>query len=255
MHGSHLPIGCPHGDAEGLRHRDRVRHHRARGREQPGHGLVAADQRVRRRTTRPHGRSAGTSRTSSPGNDARGLRLDDSLAPEVETHLVNAVLTNGARYYVDHAHPEISHARVRRPRSRSCVCDRAAEEIVRASMVARPLAAARRRRDRRLQEQLRRQGQQLRLPRELPAGPRACRSAASSPRSRRTSSPARCSAAPARSAASCPACPHDDVPFQLSQRADFFEEEVGLETTLKRPIVNTRDEPHCRRRRSTGACT
>ena len=39
--------------------------------------------------------------------------------------------------------------------------------------------------------------------------------------------------------------PTDDVPYQLSQRADFFEEEVGLETTLKRPIVNTRDEPHC----------
>jgi proteasome accessory factor A len=36
-----------------------------------------------------------------------------------------------------------------------------------------------------------------------------------------------------------------DVTYQLSQRADFFEEEVGLETTLKRPIVNTRDEPHC----------
>ena len=35
-----------------------------------------------------------------------------------------------------------------------------------------------------------------------------------------------------------------DVPYQLSQRADFFEEEVGLETTLKRPIINTRDEPH-----------
>jgi proteasome accessory factor A len=33
--------------------------------------------------------------------------------------------------------------------------------------------------------------------------------------------------------------------YQVSQRADFFEEEVGLETTLKRPIVNTRDEPHC----------
>jgi proteasome accessory factor PafA2 len=31
---------------------------------------------------------------------------------------------------------------------------------------------------------------------------------------------------------------------QLSQRADFFEVEVGLETTLKRPIINTRDEPH-----------
>jgi proteasome accessory factor A len=33
--------------------------------------------------------------------------------------------------------------------------------------------------------------------------------------------------------------------FQLSQRAEFFEEVVGLETTLKRPIINTRDEPHC----------
>ena len=36
----------------------------------------------------------------------------------------------------------------------------------------------------------------------------------------------------------------DAVDYQISQRADFFEEEVGLETTLKRPIVNTRDEPH-----------
>src|SRR4029450_11877418 len=32
--------------------------------------------------------------------------------------------------------------------------------------------------------------------------------------------------------------------FQLNQRADFFEVEVALETTLKRPIINTRDEPH-----------
>jgi proteasome accessory factor A len=32
--------------------------------------------------------------------------------------------------------------------------------------------------------------------------------------------------------------------FQISQRADFFEAEVGLETTLNRPIINTRDEPH-----------
>ncbi|HIW45826.1 MAG TPA: proteasome accessory factor PafA2 [Candidatus Yaniella excrementigallinarum] len=34
--------------------------------------------------------------------------------------------------------------------------------------------------------------------------------------------------------------------FQISQRADFFEEEVGLETTIRRPIVNARDEPHAR---------
>lgn len=32
--------------------------------------------------------------------------------------------------------------------------------------------------------------------------------------------------------------------FQISQRADFFEEQVGLETTVRRPIINTRDEPH-----------
>src|ERR671928_22155 len=44
----------------------------------------------------------------SPGRDARGFAREGSMAPEVETHLVNAVLTNGARYYVDHAHPEYS---------------------------------------------------------------------------------------------------------------------------------------------------
>lgn len=32
--------------------------------------------------------------------------------------------------------------------------------------------------------------------------------------------------------------------YQISQRADFMEAEVGLETTLRRPLVNTRDEPH-----------
>jgi proteasome accessory factor PafA2 len=37
--------------------------------------------------------------------------------------------------------------------------------------------------------------------------------------------------------------------FQISQRADFFEELVGLQTMSRRPIVNTRDEPHCDRRR------
>ena len=43
-----------------------------------------------------------------PGTDARGFTLESAMPPEVEMHLVNAVLTNVARYYVDHAHPEIS---------------------------------------------------------------------------------------------------------------------------------------------------
>lgn len=37
--------------------------------------------------------------------------------------------------------------------------------------------------------------------------------------------------------------------FQISQRADYMEAEVGLETTLRRPIVNSRDEPHADRKR------
>lgn len=32
--------------------------------------------------------------------------------------------------------------------------------------------------------------------------------------------------------------------FQISARADFVENSVGLETTFNRPIINTRDEPH-----------
>jgi proteasome accessory factor PafA2 len=32
--------------------------------------------------------------------------------------------------------------------------------------------------------------------------------------------------------------------YQLSQRADFFETFIGLDTMAKRPIINTRDEPH-----------
>ena len=37
--------------------------------------------------------------------------------------------------------------------------------------------------------------------------------------------------------------------YQISQRADYIEAEIGLETTLRRPIVNTRDEPHADRQR------
>lgn len=37
--------------------------------------------------------------------------------------------------------------------------------------------------------------------------------------------------------------------YQLAQRSDYIEAEIGLETTLRRPIVNTRDEPHADRTR------
>lgn len=34
------------------------------------------------------------------------------------------------------------------------------------------------------------------------------------------------------------------VPFQISQRADFFSEPINVETLYRRPVMNTRDEPH-----------
>jgi proteasome accessory factor A len=37
------------------------------------------------------------------------------------------------------------------------------------------------------------------------------------------------------------------VDYQISQRSDFFETEVALDTMVKRPIINTRDEPHADR--------
>ena len=56
-------------------------------------------------TMRERGRIGWDFEDEQPANDARGFSLDDALAHEVEPTLVNAVLTNGARNYVAHAHP------------------------------------------------------------------------------------------------------------------------------------------------------
>lgn len=178
----------------------------------------------------------------SPGNDARGLPSPDSLAPEVETHLVNVVLTNGARYYVDHAHPELSTPECADARS-VVVYDRAAEVILRQSM-----DAARR---------ILPEGQEIvvyknnsdgkgnsygchenyLMDRQVPFG-RIVTHAMAHFITRQIYTGA------GKVGTEAPGLTSADVPYQLTQRADFFEEEVGLETTLKRPIVNTRDEPH-----------
>ena len=179
----------------------------------------------------------------SPGNDARGTTPAGSMPPEVETHLVNAVLTNGARYYVDHAHPELSTPECADARS-VVVFDRAAELIARRSMEAAKRVLP--------------EGQEIvvyknnsdgkgnsygchenyLMDRQLPFGRIVTHVMAHFiTRQIFTGSGKVGCEAPGTSSA--------EVPFQLTQRADFFEEEVGLETTLKRPIVNTRDEPHC----------
>src|SRR5262245_39573255 len=70
-----------------------------------------------------------------PDIDARGYTAVGRPAPEVETHLVNAVLTTGARYYVDHARPELWTREGADPRS-IVVYDKAAELILQRSMRA-----------------------------------------------------------------------------------------------------------------------
>ena len=45
----------------------------------------------------------------NPLRDARGFdRAAPEAAPEDDSGLVNIILPNGSRYYVDHAHPEYS---------------------------------------------------------------------------------------------------------------------------------------------------
>ena len=177
-----------------------------------------------------------------PANDARGFSLEESMAPEVETTLVNAVLTNGARFYVDHAHPEISIPEVRTARE-AVVWDRGADEIIRRAMVAAksmlPDGAEIVIHKNNSDGKGNSYGchENYLVARELPFG-RLTRQITPHFVTRQIyigAGKVGCEL-PGRSA--------NDVPYQLSQRADFFEEEIGLETTLKRPIVNTRDEPH-----------
>jgi proteasome accessory factor A len=177
-----------------------------------------------------------------PDMDARGFSASGSMAPEVETHLVNAVLTNGARYYVDHAHPECSTPECADPRS-VVVFDKAAELILQRSMTAAVSLLP--------------DGQEIvvyknnsdgkgnsygchenyLMDRQVPFG-RIVTHVLPHFVSRQVFTGA------GKVGTEVVGLTSEDVPFQLTQRADFFEEEVGLETTLKRPIVNTRDEPH-----------
>ena len=178
-----------------------------------------------------------------PGQDARGFAVDDLLAPDIETNLVNSVLTNGARYYVDHAHPEISTPECLTARE-VVRYDRAAEEIIRESMAAAaghlPEGAEILCYKNNSDGKGNSYGchENYLLARAVPFG-RIVSQVTPHFVTRQIVIGA------GKVGCEVPGMSADDVPYQISQRADFFEEEVGLETTLKRPIVNTRDEPHC----------
>ena len=175
----------------------------------------------------------------SPGIDASGFAVEGALPPEVETHLVNTVLTNGSRYYVDHAHPEYSTPECSDP-LQAVLFDKAGERIL-----ARSMDAARR---------LLPAGQEIVVYKNNSDGKGnsyGCHENYLVDRTIpfaalvRTLVPwfvtRQLFTGSGKIGAENGA---EKVDFQISQRADFFEEEVGLETTLKRPIVNTRDEPH-----------
>ena len=175
----------------------------------------------------------------TPGRDARGYARDGAQPPEIETHLVNTVLTNGARYYVDHAHPEYSTPECA-DALELVVADKAGERVL-----ARSMLAARR---------LLEPGQEVVVYKNNSDGKGNSYGTHENYLVDRAVPFANlvryllpwfvtrqvftgAGKVGGENGAGA-------VEYQLSQRADFFEEEVGLETTLKRPIVNTRDEPH-----------
>src|SRR4029450_7162243 len=180
----------------------------------------------------------------NPLADARGFQVDgEKYTPNQQENIArNKTLVNGARYYVDHAHPEYSCPEVTNPRE-LVVHEKAGERIVEIS---------------------RREANAL-----LPSGTQMLIYKNNSDRKgnsygchenylmdRRTSFKQivehlmpffvtrQVYAGAGKVGTENRAHPCD---YQLSQRADFFETEVALDTMVKRPIINTRDEPHADR--------
>ncbi len=179
----------------------------------------------------------------SPLRDARGFEPVQVREPaEEDLGLANVILPNGARYYVDHAHPEYSTPECSTPRD-LVVHDKAGERILERSVTEMQRALP--------------PGQRLTIyknnsdgkgnsygthenylvDRATPFGA-IVRDLTPFLVSRQVFTGA------GKVGGEAPWDEREHDLFQITQRADFFEAEVGLETTLKRPIINTRDEPH-----------
>jgi len=179
----------------------------------------------------------------TPLRDARGFDLtradaDPTMLTNEDPGLPNLILTNGGRLYVDHAHPEYSSPEVRTPFD-ALLWDKAGERIMaRAAALASAVPGA----------------QPINLYKNNTDNKGASYGTHENYLMRRTTAfpeivrlliPFFVSRSIITGSGRV-GIGQDGrgVGFQLSQRADFFEVEVGLETTLKRPIINTRDEPH-----------
>ena len=178
----------------------------------------------------------------SPLRDARGFDMsrdvaDASQLTDEDLGLANVILTNGARLYVDHAHPEYSTPECTNPLD-IVTWDKAGEQI---ALDARRFASMSGEGD-------------LLLYKNNTDNKGASYGAHENYLVRRSTpfgdivrhlTPFFVSRQVVTGAGRVGLGQdgHGDG-FQISQRADYFEVEVGLETTLKRPIINTRDEPH-----------
>jgi proteasome accessory factor PafA2 len=180
--------------------------------------------------------------TETPLRDIRGYEMSRASAhpdqlTDSDLGMANLILTNGARLYVDHAHPEYSG-----PEVTSALdvvrFDRAGDEV---------MAIAAQRASQSL-------GRSVRLYKNNTDGKGASYGthenyllARSTPFDRVVTqfTAFLVSRQVITGAGRVGIGQASQQPgFQISQRADFFEAEVGLETTLNRPIINTRDEPH-----------
>ncbi|GAA3615032.1 depupylase/deamidase Dop [Marihabitans asiaticum] len=174
--------------------------------------------------------------------DARGFEMPrgqadvSQLTDAEDPALANVVLTNGARLYVDHAHPEYSSPEVRSPRD-AVVYDRAGELVMREAV-----------------QLLADQPPGINLYKNNTDGKGSSYGthenyllARDTPFARvvRDLTPLFVARQVITGAGRVGLGRDSERPgYQITSRADFFEAEVGLETTFKRPIINTRDEPH-----------
>ncbi|MQY08678.1 depupylase/deamidase Dop [Actinomadura macrotermitis] len=179
----------------------------------------------------------------NPLRDARGFDLarevaDPTQLTDEDLGLANVILTNGARLYVDHAHPEYSAPECTNPLD-AVIWDKAGERVMadaaaRAALVpgTHPIQLYKNNTDNKGASYGCHENYLMK--RETPFAD-IVRHLTPFFVSRQVVTGA------GRVGIGVDGRGHG---FQISQRADFFEVEVGLETTLKRPIINTRDEPH-----------
>lgn len=179
----------------------------------------------------------------SPLRDARSKHTSSPRSfSDDDVGLANVMLRNGARYYVDHAHPEYSTPECSTPRE-LIAHDRAGERILERSLAEYQTTLGPSVRVAIYKNNSDGKGnsygthENYLVDRALPFAD-LVRDFTPYLVTRQVFTGA------GKVGSESDMAPALRPRFQLSQRADFFEAEVGLETTLKRPIINTRDEPH-----------